>query len=107
MSDAELLAAAWRTCEADSFSHVIGDYAVAVYSSVDEALWLARSIGGNRPLFYHQDQAGGTAFSSMAGALWCDPSIHRGFEMQRLAQGLAGLLPDEDERSYLLGINRV
>lgn len=107
MSDAELLAAAWRKWEADAFSQVIGDYAVAVYSSVDEALWLARSIGGNRPLFYHQDQASRTAFSSMASALWCDPSMRRGLEMQRLAQGLAGLLPDDDERSYLLGINRV
>lgn len=105
MADSQLFALAWDKWDAASFGRLIGDFAIAVFCRRDRTLWLARSVGGNRPLFYARHPEA-IAFASMAGALLIDPSLRRGFDRGRLAEGLVGLAP-EDERSFFTGVQRV
>ena len=52
-SDSELLAALYRRHGfVEMLLRLNGDYAIAIYDVVDDALWLARDRFGNKPLYY-------------------------------------------------------
>ena len=106
MPDSALLASAWRKWGSDSLSHIVGDFAVAVFSASEQKLWLARSLSGNRPLFY-ATRDGATMFASMPNAILADPAFRNGFDLDRLATGLADDFAADDRRSNFRGISRV
>ena len=55
LSNAQLLAAMYRKWSAEALQYVTGDYAVCVWDSERQSVFLARDPFGTRPLFYHAD----------------------------------------------------
>lgn len=106
MADSALLTRAWTKWGAATLARIIGDFAIAVYSSAERTVWLARSIGGNRPLFYARVNSG-LAFASMPSGLLSDPSLRKGFCLERIAAGLVDQPIGDDDRSYFSEIRRV
>lgn len=105
MPDSALLARAWRRWGSEALVHVIGDFALAVHSRATRTTWLARSLGGNRPLFYSQAN-GSLAFATMASGILSEASFRRGFSLDRIAAGLTEDFGDSGQ-SYFQGIHRI
>lgn len=51
-SDSEIVLSAFSGWGADCFSRLVGDWALALWSAKDEALYLARDHGGSRTLYF-------------------------------------------------------
>lgn len=47
-----VIASAWRRWGADTPRHLLGEYALAIFDSLSERLWMVRDPSGYRPLFY-------------------------------------------------------
>ena len=105
-SDSALLAAAWLKWGVDLLRRCIGDFSVAVYSTDRRRLWLARSVGGARPLFYSAT-AGQTAFASMPSGLMANPEQRRGFNFSHLALALDEREEANSDATCFEGIRRV
>jgi asparagine synthase (glutamine-hydrolysing) len=105
LSDAALLFRAWIRFGDDCLSRVLGDFALAAWSSDGRRLSLARDPTGQRPLFYAQ-HANGIAFASMPFGLLACEELRRGFDHTALANVLLEL-PRSGDEFYLRGIRRV
>lgn len=105
MADSAILLAAWEKWQAECFTHIFGDYALALWHRDARALLLARSPGGVRPLFYHISQ-GFVAVGSMAKGLHALAEIARQPDPDRIVDDLA-MLPEHGSRSFFAGIQRV
>src|SRR5947207_4761588 len=66
--DGALVAKAFERWGPQCPSHLLGDWAVAVWEPAPRRLFLARDQIGNTGLHYHQE-AGGVAFATTAAAL--------------------------------------
>lgn len=69
LSDAALLLAAYQHWGDNTPTHVVGDYAFAVWDQVEQRLFLARDAVGMRVLYYRQTGAG-FVFATTLGALF-------------------------------------
>ncbi|MES2033621.1 MAG: asparagine synthase-related protein [Pseudomonadota bacterium] len=105
LSDADILLAAWERWEADTFDHLLGDYAFALWDKRDQALTLARDPMGARPLHYHLG-SGFAAFASMPKGLHALSVIPCAPDEERTAEFLA-LMPEYGSRSFFKDIHRV
>ncbi|MBW8869353.1 MAG: hypothetical protein JF563_00995, partial [Acidobacteriales bacterium] len=54
-SDSEIVLSAFERWEDSCFSRFIGDWAIALWSSAEEALYLARDHAGSRTLYYERE----------------------------------------------------
>ena len=104
-ADADVLLKSWVRWREEALGRIVGDFALAVYSTRQRTLTLARDPTGQRPLFYTKD-ANGIAFSSMPSGLLAVPNHWRGFDRCALARTLCDL-PREGEATYYEGISRV
>jgi asparagine synthase (glutamine-hydrolysing) len=104
LSDASILLTAFERWEESCFEHLIGDYAFAVWDSVQTRLLLARDPLGQRPLHYHYGNKF-IAFASMPKGLHALPEVPYAPDEERIAEFLA-LIP-EGPKSFFLGIERV
>lgn len=105
LSDAAILLAAWERWGEDVFDHLYGDYAFALWDSVERRLLLARDAIGARPLHYHLGD-GFMAFASMPKGLHALPEVPYGPDEERAAELLA-LLPEHGPRSFFKDVSRV
>ncbi|WP_292291039.1 asparagine synthetase B [Marivita sp.] len=71
LTDARLIAAAWKVWGPDLCARLVGDFAIAIFEPARNRMFLARDALGVRPLFWRQvDQ--GIAFASDARILCRD-----------------------------------
>lgn len=105
LSDAELLLEAWTRWGESSLDRLVGDFAFAIFDSMERTVTLARDHTGQRPLFYARsgDLA---AFSSMPSGLLQLPELRRGWGMSRLAGSVKGIFAGEAATAFA-GISRV
>jgi len=54
-TDVELVARTYRSLGSELFSHLVGDFALALWDASTQRLILARDAFGGRPLFYRRD----------------------------------------------------
>lgn len=90
MSDADLLLAAWERWQIHSFSHLLGDIALAVWDFHEQRLTLARSASALKPLFYHRGNRF-VAFASMPHGLHAIDEIPKKPDLDEFAAIAAGL----------------
>ena len=105
LSDAAILLAAIEQWEDNCLSHLIGDYAFALWDNSKRRLLLARDPLGGRPLCYHHG-SGFLAFASMPKGLHALPEVPYAVDEQRIAEFLI-LIPDVGARTFFHGIERV
>jgi asparagine synthase (glutamine-hydrolysing) len=105
MCDAQVLLAAWERWGEDCFSHLVGDYAFALWDGAAGRLVLARDPLGMRPLHYHLG-ARFVAFASMPKGLHALPDIPYAPQEDAVTDMLA-LLPEAGPASFFAGISRV
>lgn len=55
-TDVEVVASVYQRFETRMFSHLIGDWAISIFSEARQELILARDFIGSRPLFYRTDK---------------------------------------------------
>ena len=90
LADSDLLLVAWQRWGPLCIKRIVGDYAIAVYDETTKQLTLARSITGQRPLFYRR--AGHRiAFASMPSGLLASPGSSREFDRNSLVRAVLDL----------------
>lgn len=105
LCDAAILLAAIERWGTACLVRVVGDYAFALWDSVQRRLTLARDPLGQRPLYYHRSDKF-FAFASMPKGLYSHPDIPFAPNEERIAESL--LLPWElGPSSFFKGIERV
>jgi asparagine synthase (glutamine-hydrolysing) len=105
LSDADVLMRAWQEWRAGLLDRIAGDFAFAIWDSLEETLLLARDAIGERPLYYHPGE-GFFAFASMPAALTALPEVGRSLDEERLAAFVADLPPGGDS-AFFAGVMRV
>jgi asparagine synthase (glutamine-hydrolysing) len=53
-TDTEILLLAWQRLGAQALPRLVGQWAFAVFDTVERRLWLVRDRFGEKPLFYHE-----------------------------------------------------
>ena len=95
-SDTEVILVAWRQLGPDCLTKLHGMFALAIYDSGRDALFLARDRLGVKPLFWTLLPDGGLAFASELKALLAHPLLRRAPSVQAVEDFLAfGYVPDD------------
>lgn len=103
-SDSEILLRAWRKAGEASLNWVVGDFALAIYDPDQNALFLARDVAGQFPLFFARSGSQ-AAFSSMPSGL---RSFVGKFVPNKLRIALTACdTGHDDHRSHFAEIERV
>jgi asparagine synthase (glutamine-hydrolysing) len=105
LCDGAILLAAWEHWAEDSFDHLVGDFAFAVWDRAKSALTLARDPLSQRPLHYHRG-ADFFAFASMPKGLHALEQIPRAPDEVQALEFLA-LMPESGTRSFFARVERV
>lgn len=74
LPDSALILTAYERWGEEAPTHLLGDYAFALWDDRQQHLFLARSPLGNRPLYYYQDRAR-FAFATMPAGLFALPWV--------------------------------
>lgn len=84
-SDTEILLLAWERWGVEALPRLVGQWAIALFDSTEQRLWLARDRFGEKPLFYH---AGPEAlvFASSLEALVQHPQVPRDLDPDCIAE---------------------
>lgn len=104
-SDTEVILAAYRQWGIECLARLNGMFALALYDSVCQTLFLARDRAGEKPLFY--TIAGNRlSFASELKGLLVDPALARRIDLEALDLYLAiGYVPAE--RCIVSGVNKL
>lgn len=105
LPDAMIVMRAWERWGLDSFAHLYGDYAFAMWDQAEQRMILARDHIGGRPLHYHRNRQF-LAFASMPKGLHALPEIPCLPDRVRAAEFLA-LMAEHDSRSFFQDVSRV
>lgn len=100
-----LLLAAYHRWGRDCFTHLIGDYACAVWDRDQRAFYLATDPGALRTLFFWTDR-GRLLFATEQRGLFACPEVPREIDPDQMAAWVS-MLPREPLRTFFRGINRV
>jgi len=84
-SDTEVIVHAYEAWGVDCFSRFNGQWALALWDTVENTLILSRDRIGVRPL-YVREHDGRVWFASEVKAIFADPSVPREIDVQGLAQ---------------------
>jgi asparagine synthase (glutamine-hydrolysing) len=90
LADSDILFRAWMRWGEACLDRLVGDFAFALWDSVEQRLVLVRDATGQRPLFYWQD-GDRAAFASMPGGLLELPFVRSGFRFEMLATESLGI----------------
>ncbi|WP_371345959.1 asparagine synthetase B [Ancylobacter sp. IITR112] len=100
-----VLLAAFHRWGADCFTHLIGDYACAVWDRAARVFYLATDPGALRTLFFWAER-GQLLFATEQRGLFACPEMPREIDRDQMAAWLC-MLPREPLRTFFRGINRV
>jgi asparagine synthase (glutamine-hydrolysing) len=104
-SDTEVILAAYREWGLDSFTHLNGMFALAIYDAERERLVLARDRAGEKPLFYRHS-AGALHFTSELKAFLREADFEPRIDHDALNRYLAfGYIPGE--QSIIRGVRKL
>ncbi|MEJ2721835.1 MAG: asparagine synthase (glutamine-hydrolyzing), partial [bacterium] len=78
-TDTEILLRAWGRWRAGSLDRLVGQWAFALFDTLERRLWLCRDRFGEKPLFYHRGDAAFT-FASSIPALIEAPWVPRSLD---------------------------
>jgi len=105
MSDSDLALRACLQWNEDAVSRMLGDFAIACFTSRDRKLWLARDPMGQRPLYWHH-RSDRFAFATMPKGLLTVPGIPKAV-CQATLHDFMCLLPMTGSESFFKDIHRV
>jgi asparagine synthase (glutamine-hydrolysing) len=105
LADSTIFCLCWRKWGESCLEHMLGDYALAVFTPRERKLVLARDFTGQRPLFYAQ-RGDTIVFSSLPAGITRHRSMWQGFDSINVARSLMRTRP-ADETTYFAGIKRV
>lgn len=94
VTDAALLLAAHARWGADAPTHLVGDFAYAVWDARDGRLFAARDPMGVRQVFVRHVPGQYVALATEPGALLALPGLTPGLDEMRIAEALTGRLYD-------------
>lgn len=83
-SDTEVLVHLYEELGTDLFSHLNGQFAIALWDKRNQSLLLARDRMGIRPLFYHV-RDGKLVFGSEIKAIFADPGVPRELDVKAIS----------------------
>lgn len=106
MADADVLLAAYEKWEQQLLSHLVGDFAFAIWDKQQQSLFLARDHMGKRPLFYHQGN-GWFGFATMPAGLLALPEVGTAPDEERIRDFLFRLPDISSNRSFFSDIHRL
>ena len=105
LADSDILLGAWQQWGSSCLKRIVGDYAIAVYDEAANQLTLARSITGQRPLFYgrigHR-----IAFASMPSGMLATPKWKPEFDRDSLIRNVMDM-PCRPGATVFSNIHRV
>ncbi|MFN7971994.1 MAG: asparagine synthase-related protein [Acidobacteriota bacterium] len=104
-SDTEVLLHAWERWGAETPSHLVGQFAFAMWDALDGVLWLVRDRFGEKPLYWHRD-GDVLAFASTIQALLKAPWIPKELSAETLPEYVA-LRYVVAPRTLLRGVRKV
>ena len=104
-SDAAVLLAAIERWEESCLDRIFGDYAFALWDSMERRLLLVRDPLGQRPLHYHRGNKY-FAFASMPKGLHALPEVPYAPDDDRIAEYIVQM-PENGSQSFFRGIERV
>jgi len=84
-TDTEILLLAWERWGAQALPRLVGQWAFAVFDTVERRLWLVRDRFGEKPLFYHEGTEA-LVFASSLEALVQDPQVPRELDPECLVE---------------------
>jgi len=84
-TDTEILLVAWERWGAQALPRLVGQWAFAVFDTVERRLWLARDRFGEKPLFYHESTEA-LVFASSLEALVQHPQVPRELDPECLVE---------------------
>lgn len=106
VTDGALLAAAWEKWGGDSLTHLLGDFALAIWDDRDGSLTLAcDQTTGGRPIFYHATNDR-IAFSTSLALLLGVPDVSRILDLENLARAAQWHWP-ADGQTYFRDIGQL
>jgi len=105
LPDAALLFESLLRWGDDAVSHLVGEFAFALWDGAKQQLLLGRDILGLRPLYFHQGK-NFFAFASMPSGLHALEDVPCDFDGEFMAESLA-LIPRVGRRSHFRDIERV
>ncbi len=103
--DTGLILAAYLKWEGDCATHLIGDFAFAVWDDAERTLYCARDALGLRPLHY-ASWTNGFCFASEAQQLIQHPSVGANLDEQAIADCLVDY-PREEALSFFESVRRL
>jgi asparagine synthase (glutamine-hydrolysing) len=105
-SDTEVILAGWRQWGPDCLSRFNGMFALALYDSDRDTLFLARDRLGVKPLFYAELPDGALIFASELKGLLAHPLFRRTLNPQAIEDYFAlGYVPDD--ASIVAGVKKL
>ncbi len=87
-SDTEVLLAAYEEWGPDLLPRIEGMFALAIWDTARQSLFLARDRAGEKPLFWRRLPSGGAAFASEIKALRAVPSLGIERDVERIPEYL-------------------
>jgi asparagine synthase (glutamine-hydrolysing) len=87
-SDTEVLLLAWERWGPSALHRFVGQWAFAIYNTIQRKLWLARDRFGEKPLYIHSSKER-IAFSSSLGSLMVAPGVPHELDEHAMAEYLA------------------
>ncbi len=105
-SDTEVLLHAFALWGTRAFTRLVGMFALAVYDTRENHLWLARDFFGIKPLYYVR-WPGGLAFASEIKALLALPWVPRRLDAQRTLDYLGRAITDRGQNTLLVGVHQI
>ncbi len=84
-TDTEILLLAWERWGAQALPRLVGQWAFAVFDTVERRLWLVRDRFGEKPLFYHENTES-LVFASSLEALVQHPQVPRQLDPECLVE---------------------
>jgi asparagine synthase (glutamine-hydrolysing) len=89
-SDVEIIPYIYELHGSSSFAMLRGEFAIVLYDSEKQSMYLVRDRFGIKPLYYHRS-ASSIAFSSEIKALFVNPRIPRMLDKASIANKLCGI----------------
>ena len=104
--DTEVIVHGWEEWGPDCLQRFRGMFALALWDSRDETLFLARDRFGKKPLHYATLDDGQLIFASEIKALTCHPALNRAIDIRAIEDYFAyGYIPDP--RSIFTAVHKL
>ncbi len=106
LADGDLILRAWRRWGRDCPSHLLGDYAFAVWDARRRTLFCARDHVGARP-FYYAWTPGGFVFAGAVEGVLAAPGVSGELDEESVAEHLTGIALLTTTRTFFKEVRKL